>query len=132
MTEPVEEWHNVNGTNLLNLMYHNATRYFGTFELESTFTRYSSRLIIFQIKERYKMYLSSIIIYFRLKQALRLPPLPSQNHGITKTIRLMERSLFSDRYFKIKIYSRMNRKWNRTFCFLNHVLYAIQHHDLSF
>merc|ERR1712060_634832 len=74
MTEPVEEWHNVNGTNLLNLMSLNATRYFGTFELESTFTR--------------------------LKQALRLPPLPSQNHGITKTIRLMERSfLVTDSYF---------------------------------
>ena len=55
MTEPMEEWHNVNGTNLLNPMYHNATRYVGTFQLESTFTRYSSRLDIFKIKTRYKM-----------------------------------------------------------------------------
>ena len=33
----------------------------------------------------------------RLKQALTLPPPPEKNHGVTKTIRLMERSLFSER-----------------------------------
>ena len=40
LPEPVEEWQNVNGTDLLDLMFHNGTRYFGTFQLESTFTRY--------------------------------------------------------------------------------------------
>ena len=47
LPEPVDEWQNVNGTNLLDLMFNNGTRYFGTFQLESTFTRFNN-LQIFQ------------------------------------------------------------------------------------
>ena len=54
LPEPVEEWQNVNGTDLLDLMFHNGTRYFGTFQLESTFTRYEKTLKVqnnFKIKK---------------------------------------------------------------------------------
>ena len=101
LPEPVEEWENVNGTDLLDLMFHNGTRYFGTFQLESSFTRYIIPLFVFNSRNCAECNCFQFLV-FRLKQALRIPPLPSQNHGIKKTIRLMERSLFSERYSLMK------------------------------
>ena len=51
LPEPVEEWQNVNGTDLLDLMFHNGTRYFGTFQLESSFTRYIIPLFVFNSRK---------------------------------------------------------------------------------
>ena len=126
LPEPVEEWQNVNGTDLLDLMFHNGTRYFGTFQLESSFTRYIIPLFVFNSRNCAKYNYFQFLI-FRLKQALRIPPLPSQNHGIKKTIRLMERSLFSERYSIIKLSS-----WVSQYCILAILLSSIYHIILLF
>lgn len=55
LPEPVEEWQNVNGTNLLDLMFNNGTRYFGTFQLESTFTRYANLQIYLSTQQIMKI-----------------------------------------------------------------------------
>ena len=55
LPEPVDEWQNVNGTNLLDLMFNNGTRYFGTFQLESTFTRYVNIQIFLSTQGRMKI-----------------------------------------------------------------------------
>ena len=76
LPEPVEEWQNVNGTDLLDLMFHNGSRYFGTFQLESSFTRYIIPVFVFQFIEWGKMLFVSFS-YLQIKTGIK-------NSSITK------------------------------------------------
>jgi len=67
--EPVSQWQNVNGTDLLELSLNNPSRWAGTFQMESTLSR--------------------------LKAALQKPILAN---GRPALLRIMERSLYSERY----------------------------------
>jgi len=66
--EPVDQWTNVNGTDLLGLMFQDPPRWMGTFQLESTLTR--------------------------IKDAIRKPMVK----GRPSLVRIMERSLYSERF----------------------------------
>merc|ERR1712142_960469 len=67
--EPVGQWQNVNGTDLLQLMFQDGERWAGVFQMESTLTR--------------------------LKAALQKPV---AGDGGPALVRIMERSLYSERY----------------------------------
>jgi len=65
--EPVDQWTDVNGTDMLGLMFQDPPRWMGTFQLESTLTR--------------------------IKDAIRKPMVK----GRPALVRVMERSLYSER-----------------------------------
>jgi len=66
--EPVEQWTNINGTDMLDLMFQDPPRWMGTFQMESTLTR--------------------------IKDAVRKPMVK----GRPALVRVMERSLYSERF----------------------------------
>jgi len=66
--EPVDQWVNVNGTDLLDLMFQDPKRWTGAFQMESTLTR--------------------------IKAAIQKPVVK----GRPALVRVMERSLYSERY----------------------------------
>jgi len=66
--EPVDQWQHVNGTNMLDNMFQDPQRWTGSFQMESTLTR--------------------------IKDAIRKPMVK----GRPALIRVMERSLYSERY----------------------------------
>ena len=67
--EPVEKWRDVNGTNLLDLLINDGRRWAGAFQMESTLTR--------------------------LQDALKDPV---DSRGGKASIRIIERSIYSERY----------------------------------
>ena len=66
--EPVDQWQNVNGTDLLEMMYDDGNRWTGLFQMESTLSR--------------------------MKSAVQEP---LDKHGNRAKVRVMERSLYSER-----------------------------------
>jgi len=66
--EPVDKWTNVNGTDMLELLFQDPRRWMGTFQLESTLTR--------------------------IKDAIQKPMV----NGRPALVRVMERSLYSERF----------------------------------
>jgi len=75
--EPVEKWTNVNGTDMLDLMFQDPQRWQGAFQMESTLTR--------------------------IKDAVQKPMVK----GRPALVRVMERSLYSERYCFME-YARQN------------------------
>ena len=76
--EPVDKWQNVNGTDMLELMFQDPKRWMGAFQMESTLTR--------------------------IKDAVKKPVV----RGRPALVRVMERSLYSERYFLKIIYTSIN------------------------
>jgi len=66
--EPVDQWTNLNGTDMLDLLFQDPRRWMGAFQLESTLTR--------------------------IKDAIRKPMV----NGRPALVRVMERSLYSERF----------------------------------
>ncbi len=90
--EPVEVWQNFSGTgvNLLDLMFRDGKRYSGAFQLASTYSRYNSGLVLKHSK--------CICSLLRLKVASELSE--------SKAVRIMERSIFSERYCFLEMMRR--------------------------
>jgi len=75
--EPVDQWQHVNGTNMLQLLFQDPNRWQGAFQMESTLTR--------------------------IKDAVKKPVV----RGRPALVRIMERSLYSERYCFME-YSKRN------------------------